>query len=119
IFSRPSSMGRDRGGALFPRAISRFLRQTQGLRRHRCFLYGEDRRSMTPRRLDEASMRVILSHLFLTASLALACPAAAQDLLIHGGPIYTGAAKVEALAVKDGKVAFAGPVGAARKAAPG
>jgi hypothetical protein len=26
-------VGRDRGGALFPRAISRFLRQTQGLRR--------------------------------------------------------------------------------------
>jgi predicted amidohydrolase YtcJ len=74
---------------------------------------------MTPRRLDEADMRAILSSLFLTTGLALTCPAAAQDLLIHGGPIYTGAAKVEAVAVKDGKVAFAGPLAAARKAAPG
>ena len=64
-------------------------------------------------------MRAILSPLFLSAGLALASPASAQDLLIHGGPIYTGAAKVEALAVKDGKVAFAGPLAAARRAAPG
>ena len=48
--------------------------------------------------------------------------ASAADLLIHGGPIYTGvdaAPKVEALVVKDGKVAFAGPLAAAKKAAPG
>ncbi len=64
-------------------------------------------------------MRAILSSLILTVGLALAAPAAAQSLLIHGGPIYTGAAKVEALAVKDGKVAFAGSLADARKAAPG
>ena len=63
-------------------------------------------------------MRAILSPLFLSAGLALASPVSAQDLLIHGGPIYTGAAKVEALAVKDGKVAFAGPLAEARQAAP-
>lgn len=48
--------------------------------------------------------------------------AQAGDLLIHGGPIYTGAdaaPKVEALVVKDGKVAFAGPLAAAKQAAPG
>ncbi len=64
-------------------------------------------------------MRAILSPLFLSAGLALASPASAQDLLIHGGPIYTGAAQVEALAIKGGKVAFAGPLAAARQAAPG
>ena len=41
-------------------------------------------------------MRAILSPLVLTVGLALALPAGAQDLLIHGGPIYTGGAKVEA-----------------------
>ena len=64
-------------------------------------------------------MRAILSPLVLTVGLALALPAGAQDLLIHGGPIYTGAAKVEAVAVKDGKVVFVGPLASARKAAPG
>ncbi len=63
-------------------------------------------------------MRAILSPLFLSAGLALASPVSAQDLLIHGGPIYTGGAKVEALAIKDGKVAFAGPLAGARQAAP-
>ena len=53
------------------------------------------------------------------AAIVLAGPACAQDLLIHGGPIYTGESKVEALAIKDGKVAFAGPLAAARAAAPG
>jgi predicted amidohydrolase YtcJ len=64
-------------------------------------------------------MRTALNLLALAAGLALAAPAAAQDLLIHGGPIYTGEAKVEALAIKDGKVAFAGPLAQARAAAPG
>ena len=64
-------------------------------------------------------MRAILSPLVLTVGLALALPAGAQDLLIHGGPIYTGAAKVEAVAVKDGNVVFAGPLASARRAAPG
>lgn len=64
-------------------------------------------------------MRAILSPLVLTVGLALASPAGAQDLLIHGGPIYTGAAKVEAVAVKDGKVVFVGPLASARRAAPG
>ncbi|HEX5378048.1 MAG TPA: amidohydrolase family protein, partial [Phenylobacterium sp.] len=52
---------------------------------------------------------------------ALATGAQAADLLIHGGPIYTGGdgpAKVEALVVEDGKVAFAGSLAAAHRAAP-
>ncbi|ODT61579.1 MAG: amidohydrolase [Phenylobacterium sp. SCN 69-14] len=57
--------------------------------------------------------------LALAAALAAATSASGQDLLLRGGPIYTGEARVEALAVKDGKVAFAGPLGAARRAAPG
>lgn len=65
------------------------------------------------------NMRAALGLLALTAGIALATASSAQDLLIHGGPIYTGDAKVEALAVKDGKVAFAGPLADARKAAPG
>lgn len=66
-------------------------------------------------------MRAVLPRLALAGALLLALPAAAQDLLIHGGPIYTGEgeAKVEALAVRDGKVAFAGPLAGARAAAPG
>ncbi|MBU7589513.1 MAG: amidohydrolase [Sphingopyxis terrae] len=64
-------------------------------------------------------MRAAFGLLALTAAIALAAPASAQDLLIHGGPIYTGTAKGEALALKDGKVAFAGPLAQARKAAPG
>lgn len=64
-------------------------------------------------------MRAVLTA--LAGVLVLAGPAAAQDLLIHGGPIYTGegAARVEALAVKGGKVAFAGPLAQARASAPG
>lgn len=59
--------------------------------------------------------------LILAGALLTATPALAQDLLIHGGPIYTGegSARVEALAVKDGKVAFAGPLAQARRSAPG
>ena len=53
-------------------------------------------------------MRAILSPLVLTVGLALALPAGAQNLLIHGGPIYTGAAKVEAVAVKDGRILAVG-----------
>lgn len=58
-----------------------------------------------------------LRMLALTAGLALAAPAAAQNLLIHGGPIYTGEATVQAIAVRDGKVAFAGGLDQARAAA--
>lgn len=65
------------------------------------------------------SMRAVLHTLVLTAGLALAAPAAAQDLLIHGGPIYTGDAVVQALVVKGGKVAYAGQLDSARAAAPG
>lgn len=64
-------------------------------------------------------MRALLPSMAMVVGLALAAPAAGQDLLIHGGPIYTGTGKVEALAIKDGKVAFAGQLAAARKAAPG
>ncbi len=57
----------------------------------------------------------------LALSAAMAGGASAADLLIHGGPIYTGVEarpKVEALVVKDGKVAFSGSLAQARKAAP-
>ncbi|MET3525108.1 amidohydrolase [Phenylobacterium koreense] len=64
-------------------------------------------------------MRASLKWLTLSAAAFVAGQAAAQELLIHGGPIYTGTAKVEALAVKDGKVAFAGPLAQARAAVPG
>ncbi|WP_304171539.1 amidohydrolase family protein, partial [Phenylobacterium aquaticum] len=62
-----------------------------------------------------------LRVLALAGGLALAGvgPALAADMILHGGPIYTGDAKVEALAVKGGKVAFAGSLAEARKAAPG
>lgn len=65
-------------------------------------------------------MRAAFPRLALVGAMLLAPPALAQDLLIHGGPIYTGdgSAKVEALAVKDGKVAFVGPLAQARAAAP-
>lgn len=63
-------------------------------------------------------MRATFTWLTLSAVVLAAGQAAAQDLLIHGGPIYTGAAKVEALAVKDGKVAFAGSLAQARAAVP-
>lgn len=65
-------------------------------------------------------MRRQLASLALTAGLALSGAAQAADLLIFGGPIYTGMdaqPKVEALVVKDGKVAFTGPLAEARKAA--
>ncbi|MDP3855182.1 amidohydrolase [Phenylobacterium sp.] len=64
-------------------------------------------------------MRVHILRVATAALLACASSAAAQDLLIHGGPIHTGEASVEALAIKDGKVAFAGPVAQARRAVPG
>lgn len=66
-------------------------------------------------------MRAAIRHLALFAALIVAAPAAAQDLLLHGGPIYVGggAGRVEALAVRDGKVAFAGPLAQARTAVPG
>ncbi|MDO9245710.1 MAG: amidohydrolase, partial [Phenylobacterium sp.] len=65
-------------------------------------------------------MRRQLASLALTAGLALSGAAQAADLLIFGGPIYTGVdaqPKVEALVVKDGKVAFTGPLPEARRAA--
>ncbi len=64
-------------------------------------------------------MRTALQALIVAAGLALAAPVAAEDLLLHGGPIYTGDAVVQALAVKDGKVAYVGGIEAARAAAPG
>lgn len=65
-------------------------------------------------------MRKTMLPLALAGVFALAAPAFAQDLLIHGGPIYTGqgTTKVEALAVKDGKVAFVGPLSGAKAAVP-
>lgn len=65
-------------------------------------------------------MRRQLACLAAVASLAAAGAAQAADLLIFGGPIYTGvdsAPKVEALVVRDGKVAFAGALAQARKTA--
>ncbi|WP_333591644.1 amidohydrolase [Brevundimonas sp.] len=44
-------------------------------------------------------------------ALLIAAPAAAQDLLIRGGPIYTGvdgAAPAEAVLVRDGRIAWVG-----------
>lgn len=64
-------------------------------------------------------MRAHLKGLTLSAAILMAGQAQAQDLLLHGGPIYTGEARVEALAVKDGKVVFAGSLDQARAAAPG
>ena len=66
------------------------------------------------------TMRRQLASLALTAGLALSGAAQAADLLIFGGPIYTGVEaqpRVEALVVKDGKVAFTGPLAQARKTA--
>jgi predicted amidohydrolase YtcJ len=63
-------------------------------------------------------MRALLKWLAVPALTLAVGHAHGQDLLIHGGPIYTGEAQVEALAVKDGKVAFAGPLAQARAAAP-
>ncbi|MDO8379116.1 amidohydrolase [Phenylobacterium sp.] len=65
-------------------------------------------------------MRRQLACFAAIVSLAVAGVAQAADLLIFGGSIYTGvesAPKVEALVVRDGKVAFAGPLAQARKAA--
>jgi predicted amidohydrolase YtcJ len=45
-----------------------------------------------------------------------------QDIIIHGGPIYTGVAatpRVEALRIRDGLVAFAGALDEARSGASG
>ena len=65
-------------------------------------------------------MRLKFACLAAVCSLAVAGAAQAADLLIFGGPIYTGvdsAPRVEALVVRDGKVAFAGPLAQARKTA--
>ena len=65
-------------------------------------------------------MRRQLARLALIAGLSLAGAAQAAGLLIFGGPIYTGLdaqPRVEALVVRDGKVAFTGPLAEARKQA--
>lgn len=64
-------------------------------------------------------MRVHILGLATATLLACASSAAAQDLLIHGGPIHTGEGSVEALAIRDGKVAVAGSLVQARRAVPG
>ncbi|WP_340645436.1 amidohydrolase [Phenylobacterium sp.] len=65
-------------------------------------------------------MRRQLACFALIIGLSLNGAAQAADLLIFGGPIYTGLdaqPRVEALVVKDGKVAFAGALAQARKQA--
>lgn len=64
-------------------------------------------------------MRVHILGLATATLLACASSAAAQDLLIHGGPIHTGEGSVEALAIRDGKVAVAGSLVQARRAVLG
>lgn len=57
----------------------------------------------------------------LALAALLSGTALADDgMILHGGPIYTGAGErtVEALAIRDGKVVFSGPLAGARKAAP-
>ena len=60
---------------------------------------------------------------FAAAVVALAAPAgASQGLLISGGPIYTGddaRPKVEAVLVRDGRIAFAGSLRAAGRMGAG
>lgn len=60
----------------------------------------------------------LFASVALVASSLVASPALAQpaDLLIWGGPVYTNAspATVEAVAVKDGKIVFAGAKAAAQ-----
>ena len=66
-------------------------------------------------------MRSFVQRLVLVAILwGGGAGAEAADLLLHGGPIYPSAkaAKVEAIVTHDGKVAFTGPLAAARKAWP-
>ncbi|MBP7818038.1 MAG: amidohydrolase [Phenylobacterium sp.] len=65
-------------------------------------------------------MRLKFACLAVAWGLAVCGPAQAADLLIFGGPIYTGVdaqPKVEALLVKDGRVAFTGSLAEARKQA--
>ena len=68
-------------------------------------------------------MRTTLTALITGLALGLTplAAASAEDLLIHGGPIYTGRddqPQVEALLVRKGDIAYAGPLKAARKMAP-
>ncbi|HYD72787.1 MAG TPA: amidohydrolase [Candidatus Binatia bacterium] len=53
----------------------------------------------------------------LAAGLAGCGSRTVQDLIVHGGPIYTGLAatpRVEALRIRNGLIAFAGPLDQAR-----
>ena len=66
-------------------------------------------------------MRSFVQRLVLVAILwGGGAGAEAADLLLHGGPIYPSAKapKVEAIVTHEGKVAFTGPLAAARKAWP-
>ncbi len=56
------------------------------------------------------------------AALAGCAARESQDMILHGGPIYTGVAaqpRVEALRISDGIIAFAGPLDEARSGARG
>lgn len=63
----------------------------------------------------------LITLLFLLASLLACSPRAtsAPDLLLFGGPIYTGGDELahEALLIRDGRVAFVGPLAKAQKLA--
>jgi predicted amidohydrolase YtcJ len=62
------------------------------------------------------------SQAVLGAALAGCAQRSGQDLIIHGGPIYTGVAaapRVEALRISDGLIAFAGALDEARSRASG
>jgi len=64
-------------------------------------------------------MRVVLA---LLLAAALAAPAAAQNLVITGGPIYTGVESnptAEVVVVQDGRIAYVGAAAQAPKPNPG
>ncbi len=58
----------------------------------------------------------------LAAALAGCGSRTSQDLIVHGGPIYTGVAaqpRVEALRIRSGRIAFAGALDEARSGGAG